>query len=139
VTELRVIKIGNKQFIMKEFLKKYPYTETCPFRMVMDHFGNKWSMIIMVTLGENGKMRFNELDKCIEDISQKMLANTLRMLEHDGFVKRKMYNVIPPRVEYELTELGRNLLPLIESFADWSYQHIGEITKARLRNGKKKP
>ena len=101
--------------------------------MVMDHFGNKWSMIIIVTLGENGKMRFNELDKCIENISQKMLANTLRLLEQDGFINRKMYHVIPPRVEYELTELGKNLLPLIESFADWSYQHIEEINKARVK------
>lgn len=134
VTELRVVIIDYKIVTMKEFLKKYPYTETCPFRMLMDHFGNKWSMIIIVTLGENGKMRFNELDKCIEDISQKMLSNTLRMLEHDGFVSRHMHNVIPPRVDYELTELGKNLLPLIESFADWSYQHIEEINDARSRN-----
>lgn len=121
---------------MKEFLKKYPYTESCPFRMVMDHFGNKWSMIIIITLGENGSMRFNELDKCIEDISQKMLANTLRLLERDGFVNRTMHHVIPPRVDYELTALGMNLLPLIESFADWSYRNIGEITKARMKGRK---
>lgn len=118
---------------MKEFLKKYPYTEDCPFRMVMEHFGNKWSMIIIVTLGENGRMRFNELDKCIEDISQKVLTSTLRMLEKDGFVKRKMYSEIPPRVEYELSALGLDLLPLIESFADWSYEHIDEIKKAQAR------
>ena len=91
-------------------------------------------MIIIVTLGENGKMRFNELDKCIEDISQKMLTSTLRTLEYDGFVKRKMYNVIPPRVEYELTELGLKLLPLVEGFADWSYEHIHEINTARIKH-----
>ena len=119
---------------MKEFLKKYPYTENCPFRIVMDHFGNKWSMIIIITLGENGKMRFNELDKCIEDISQKVLTSTLRMLEHDGFVKRKMYNVIPPRVEYDLTDLGLQLVPLVREFADWSYAHIDEINLARLKS-----
>ena len=119
---------------MKEFQKKYSYTEDCPFRIVMDHFGNKWSMIIIITLGENGTMRFNELDKCIEDISQKMLTHTLRMLEKDGFIKRKMYNVIPPRVEYELNELGKKLLPLIESFADWSYQYIDEINNARAKS-----
>lgn len=119
---------------MKEFLKKYPYTEGCPFRMLMDHFGNKWSMIIVITLGENGVMRFNELDKCIEDISQKMLTNTLRMLEHDGFVKRKMYHVIPPHVDYRLSPLGYKLLPLIQNFADWAYQHIGEINNARAKN-----
>jgi len=119
---------------MKEFLKKYPYTETCPFRMVMEHFGNKWSMIIIVTLGENGRMRFNELDKCIQDISQKVLTSTLRMLEKDGFVKRKMYPEIPPRVEYELSELGLDLLPLIERFADWSYAHIDEIKEAQSKS-----
>lgn len=101
--------------------------------MVMEHFGNKWSMIIIVTLGENGRMRFNELDKCIEDISQKVLTSTLRILEKDGFVKRKMYSEIPPRVEYELSALGLDLLPLIESFADWSYEHINEIKKAQER------
>lgn len=118
---------------MEQFLKKYPYTEDCPFRMVMEHFGNKWSMIIIITLGENGKMRFNELDKCIVDISQKVLTTTLRMLEKDGFINRKVYPEIPPRVEYELSALGKDLLPLIESFADWSYEHIREIEKARLR------
>lgn len=118
---------------MEQFLKKYPYTESCPFRMVMEHFGNKWSMIILITLGENKKMRFNELDKCIEDISQKVLTSTLRTLEKDGFVKRKIYPEIPPRVEYRLTALGLDLLPLIERFADWSYEHIDEIKKAQAR------
>lgn len=99
----------------------------------MEHFGNKWSMIILITLGENGKMRFNELDKCIVDISQKVLTSTLRTLEKDGFVKRKMYSEIPPRVEYKLTALGMDLLPLIEGFADWSYEHIDEIKKAQTR------
>ncbi|MCD7971866.1 MAG: helix-turn-helix transcriptional regulator [Candidatus Azobacteroides sp.] len=116
---------------MKEFLKKYPYTENCPFRMVMEHFGNKWSMIIIITLGENGRMRFNELDKCIVDISQKVLTSTLRILEKDGFINRTVHPEVPPRVEYELSDLGKDLLPLIERFADWSYEHIGEIEKAR--------
>ncbi|WP_085537072.1 winged helix-turn-helix transcriptional regulator [Massilibacteroides vaginae] len=118
---------------MEQFLKKYPYTENCPFRIVMEHFGNKWSMIILITLGENGKMRFNELNRCIVDISQKVLASTLRLLEKDGFVKRKMYPEIPPKVEYELTALGLDLLPLIERFADWAYAHIDEIKKAQAR------
>lgn len=90
-------------------------------------------MIILITLGENEKMRFNELDKCIEDISQKVLTSTLRTLEKDGFVKRKMYPEIPPRVEYKLSALGLELLPLIERFADWSYEHIDEIRKAQAR------
>lgn len=102
----------------------------------MDHFGNKWSMIIIITLGENGTMRFNELDKCITDISQKMLTTTLRLLEHDGFVKRKMHTTIPPCVEYSFTELGLNLLPLIENFAEWSYKHIGDINLIRLKTHK---
>lgn len=123
---------------MEEFLKKYPYDKDCPFRMVMEHFGNKWSMIIIITLGENDRMRFNELDRCIADISQKMLATTLRMLENDGFIKRTVYPEIPPRVEYNLTALGIELLPLIESFVDWSYQHIGAIKAARLASLKKK-
>lgn len=132
----QVIIIDSYVFGMKEFLKKYPYTESCPFRMVMDHFGNKWSMIVIITLGENGTMRFSELDRCIDDISQKMLAKTLKMLEHDGFVSRKVYNVVPPRVEYELTDLGKRFLPLVERFADWSYENVEAINKARSKNGR---
>lgn len=119
---------------MKKFLKKYSYTGDCPFRFVMNRFGDKWSVIILITLGENGNMRFSELDRCIEDISQKMLTTTLRVLEKDGLVYRTMYQEIPPRVEYELTDLGKSIVPLIENFAEWSITHIDEINANRHKN-----
>ena len=118
---------------MKNFLIKYPYAGDCPFRSVMNRFGDKWSMLIIVTLGENGKMRFGELDKSIEDISQKMLTSTLRILEEDGLISRTVYPQIPPKVVYELTGLGESLLPLIENLAEWTISHIEEINDARKK------
>ncbi|WP_236264029.1 helix-turn-helix domain-containing protein [Dysgonomonas sp. Marseille-P4677] len=97
----------------------------------MNHFGNKWSMIVIITLASNRTMRFNELDKAIVGISQKMLTSTLQALENDGFVSRTMYQEIPPRVEYKLSDLGLNLLPLIENVAEWITQYSGEINKAK--------
>lgn len=117
--------------MIEEILKKYPYEENCPFRLIMDHFGNKWSMIIIITLAGNGTMRFNELDKAIVDISQKMLTSSLQALERDGFIKRTIYQQVPPKVEYELTELGCDLLPLVENVAEWATLYSTQILNAR--------
>lgn len=123
---------------MKEFLKKYPAGEDCPFRTVMNRFGDKWSLLIIVTLNENGRMRYSELLKSIGDISEKMLTVTLRILEEDGFVARTIYPEIPPRVEYDLTELGKSLSPLVENLAQWTIAHLHEIIKARETMKKRK-
>lgn len=104
---------------MKEFSKKYTYSG-CPFRSVMNRFGDKWSIQIIITIGENKVMRFNELEKAIDDISQKMLTVSLRNLEEDGLVARTVFPVVPPRVEYELTEMGKSLLPVINNLAEWT-------------------
>ncbi len=127
VTYIRVVKTENKRLEMKNFSLKYLYTKDCPFRFVMNRIGDKWSVIILITLGENGSMRFGELDKSIEDISQKMLTTTLRALEKEGLISRTMHREIPPRVEYELTNLGKSLVPLIENLVEWSMQHVREI------------
>jgi DNA-binding HxlR family transcriptional regulator len=107
--------------------------ENCPVRQVLDRIGDKWSTLVILLLGENGVMRFNELSQAIGDVSQKMLTVTLRSLEADGLVRRTMYAEIPPRVEYDLTAMGRSLLPLIKALEEWAEENIGEIKKNRKK------
>ncbi|OQP61295.1 transcriptional regulator [Niastella vici] len=110
----------------------------CSIRHILDRFGDKWSILIISILGHVGKQRFNELNGQIGDISQKMLTVTLRSLEADGLVSRKLYPEIPPRVEYELTDLGRSLLPHIEQLAGWAEQHMECILKNRAKYAQNK-
>lgn len=100
-------------------------------RSVLDRFGDKWSILILLILGEKEKMRFNELNKEIGDISQKMLTVTLRTLEADGLVKRTIYPQIPPRVEYEITDLGKSLVPHIHRLSEWAIDNIDTIKTSR--------
>ena len=110
----------------------------CPIRNVFDRFGDKWSVLVLMVLGTHGGlMRFGELKEVIDDITQKMLTVTLRTLEADGLVARKYYQEIPPRVEYQLTDLGKSLVPHIESLAHWASKHVDQILKSRKRFGKK--
>jgi DNA-binding HxlR family transcriptional regulator len=110
----------------------------CSIRQILDRFGDKWSILIISTLGHLGKQRFNELNQQIGDISQKMLTVTLRSLEADGLISRKLFPEIPPRVEYELTDLGRSLLPHIEQLAQWAELHMECILKNRAAYAQKK-
>lgn len=104
---------------------------TCPVRTVLDRFGDKWSVLVMLILGEKEKMRFNELNKEITDISQKMLTVTLRTLEADGLVKRTIYPEVPPRVEYEITPLGKSLVPHMHNLAAWASENLPAIQQSR--------
>lgn len=107
-----------------KFEKKKLCSERCPFRIVMDRFGDKWSVLIINTLSENGVMRFNQLSSCIDGISLKVLSSTLRVLEEDAFVLRTVYPEVPPRVEYKLTSLGREMASYVKSISDWAVQNI---------------
>lgn len=109
----------------------------CPIRNILSRICDKWSMLVMVTLDDKGVMRFNELQKSIPDISQKMLTVTLRTLEEDGFVKRKIYAEVPPKVEYSLTERAHSLLPLIDSLVAWAKDNMSDIIKDRKKAAKK--
>jgi len=111
---------------------------SCSIRHILDRFGDKWSILIISILGHIGKQRFNELNQQIGDISQKMLTVTLRSLEADGLISRKLYPEIPPRVEYELTDLGRSLLPHIEQLAQWAEENMDCILKNREKYSQKK-
>lgn len=120
--------------------KKEPvnYNELCPVRNVLDMFGDKWSILVIVVLGTAGKLRFNELQKQIGDISQKMLTITLRKLEADGLIERKIYAVIPPMVEYKITERGTTLLPVIQNLTDWAELNMPGINISRENFNNKK-
>jgi DNA-binding HxlR family transcriptional regulator len=99
---------------------------------LLQRIGDKWSVLVVQTLG-SGPMRFNELRRAIPTVSQRMLTLTLRNLERDGLVDRTVTATIPPRVDYELTELGRSLQKPICGLVQWSMDHVGEINRARER------
>ena len=105
--------------------------KNCPVRTVLDRFGDKWSILVILTLGSREKMRFNELNKEIGDISQKMLTVTLRTLEADGLVKRTIFPEVPPRVEYEITAIGKSLLPHIDGLSKWAVENLPTIKSSR--------
>ena len=105
----------------------------CPaVREVLNRVGDKWSVLVVALLGD-GKKRFSELRRAIEGISQRMLTLTLKGLERDGLVTRTSYPTIPPRVEYELTKLGRSLLTPITGLSDWAGRNRERIQAARDR------
>lgn len=112
-------------------LEKFSNLEKCPVRNVVDRIGDKWSLLVLLVLEEAEVLRFNELRKLIESISQKMLAVTLKTLEADGLVKRTVYPQIPPKVEYNLTKRGKSLLPHIHGLVDWASKNMNEIKKSR--------
>jgi DNA-binding HxlR family transcriptional regulator len=99
---------------------------------VLERIGDKWSVLVVVTLGD-GPKRFNELRRSIASISQRMLTLTLRGLERDGLVRRTVFPTIPPRVDYELTDLGRSLLLPVAALGTWARQNRDRIVKARVR------
>ena len=110
----------------------YEVVEDCPTREVLDRVGDKWSVMVIVLLGQRAH-RFSELDRAIEGISQRMLTLTVRALERDGLVSRTVHATVPPRVDYELTELGQTLLTPLGALADWADTHRGDIQGARNR------
>ena len=106
--------------------------ENCPVRNVLDRLGDKWSILILMILGEKHRLRFREINRLVgPDISQKMLTVTLRSLEADGMITREVFAEVPPRVEYTITEMGASLLPHIQGLAQWADQHIDAIRTSR--------
>ena len=108
------------------------YLSGCASRTVLDVIANKWVHLLVCAL-RDGPMRFGELRRRLDGVTQKMLTQTLRALERDGLVTRTLYPTIPPRVDYELTGLGRDAAGLLEGILAWSEQHATEITAARTR------
>ncbi|GAA1804333.1 helix-turn-helix transcriptional regulator [Planosporangium flavigriseum] len=109
-----------------------PYAKNCGSRQVIDRIGDRWSVLIVLTLAD-GVKRYSELAQRIEGVSQKMLTQTLRGLERDGLVTRTPHATVPPRVDYALTDLGRSLLGLVSGLEAWATSHLGDVEAARAR------
>ena len=105
----------------------------CRAHEVLARVGDKWSVYVIHVLGEAGTLRFGELRRRVEGISQRMLTVTLRSLERDGLVSRRMYPEVPPRVEYALTPLAITLRGIVGELVEWSQAHLAEIDAARSR------
>lgn len=112
-------------------IKDFHPNGNCPIRDVLSRLGDKWSMLVLVTLQANGTMRFSDIHRTIDDISQRMLTVTLRTLESDGLVSRKVYAEVPPRVEYDLTTTGESLMPHIQNLVNWALGNMQTILEKR--------
>ena len=111
---------------MNDFQDKY---NKCPIRQVISKFGDKWSLLVLYMLhtSESGVLRFNEIRRLMTDCSQKMLSQTLKNLEQNHLVHRKVYPEVPPRVEYSLTDTGHSLMPALMPLIAWGKEHFNEV------------
>ena len=108
------------------------YSKTCPTRELLDGIADKWTTLVIGILSDAGApVRFGELRRAIQGISQKMLTQTLRDLERNGLVVRVVYPVIPPRVDYSLTPLGRTLDEPLRALAVWAQEHLPQVRAAQ--------
>lgn len=111
---------------------KLPGAEKCPIRDVLDRISDRWTTLVLFVLEERGTLRFSALKAEIEDISQRMLAQTLRRLEQDGLVSRTVYPTSPPRVDYALTPLGASFLEPMHGLVRWADAHHAQVRAARV-------
>jgi DNA-binding HxlR family transcriptional regulator len=109
-----------------------PYSATCATRLVLDRVADKWTVLILGLLSK-GPMRFNQLRRQIEGLSQKMLSQTLKSLERDGLISRKAFPTVPVTVEYSITPLGQTLTSTVDALRIWAETHIGEVIDAQKR------
>lgn len=103
----------------------------CHARQILDRVGDKWSLSVIHQLSANNVMRFTELQRGIDGISQRMLTSTVRGLERDGLVERTVHPVVPPRVDYRLTPLGQTLMGTVCALMSWAVEHADDIDEAR--------
>ena len=106
------------------------FARDCPSRQVLDRIGDSWSVLV-VSLLAGEPQRYTSLQRRIEGISPKMLTQTLRGLERDGLITRTVHAVVPPRVDYALTPLGKSLLGLVSALEEWAEGHINDVLAAR--------
>lgn len=119
---------------MAKKIEKNTIVEICPVRNVVARFGNKWALLVIIVLNENGSTRFNQLCKLIPDISTKVLSGTLQTLEADDLISRTVFPEVPIRVEYKLTATGESLVPIIQQLTDWAMQNMKSIMKHRKKH-----
>jgi DNA-binding HxlR family transcriptional regulator len=106
------------------------YASTCPTRLVLDRVADKWAVLILGLLGD-GPVRFNQIRRQIEGISQKVLSQTLKSLERDGLVSRRAIPTVPVTVEYSITPLGKTLAVTVDGLRIWAETHIEKVLKAQ--------
>lgn len=104
--------------------QKDMFSQNCAMRNILSRLCNKWSVLVLRSLKENGVMRFNELEKSIAEISPKVLTSTLRILEEDGLISREVYPQTPPKVEYAIAEKGELFFEKLVVFLDWTKSEI---------------
>ncbi|MFI1035433.1 winged helix-turn-helix transcriptional regulator [Streptomyces sp. NPDC020951] len=102
----------------------------CPARLVLDRIGDKWSVLVVLSLGD-GPRRFSELRATLHHVTPKVLTHTLRGMERDGLLTRQVFAEVPPRVEYELTPLGHSLRPAVDLLTEWAEKHVDEVLDLR--------
>lgn len=107
-----------------------PYDRNCPTRRLLDRIGDRWTVLVVGALA-GGSLRFSQIAARVDGVSQKMLTQTLRALERDGLVSRTVFPVIPPHVEYELTDAGRSLREPLAALDAWARAHMGGVLAAR--------
>lgn len=122
---------STSQKVKEHFCDNRSTNHYCPVSDVIDRISDKWSLHAIIKLGLHGRLRFSELKRNIEGISQRMLTVTLKHLEQDGLVTRTVYPEIPPRVEYELTDLGRSLLEQVMKLSEWASENMDNILRKR--------
>jgi DNA-binding HxlR family transcriptional regulator len=111
------------------------YDEGYPTRRLLELIGDKWTPILVYVLGQ-GTKRYGELRRHLPDVSKKMLTQTLRTLERDGLLRRKVYAEVPPRVDYDLTPLGRVFLEPVTALCAWAQAHQGDLEAAHAKRKK---
>jgi len=123
------------EFVRNGETKGNVFAEQCPSREVLKHVTSRWGVLLLVGL-QGGTHRFSDLRRMVGGISEKMLAQTLQILEADGFVARRAYPVVPPHVEYTLTPLGEEISVRVAALADWIEHKLPAIMESRaLRSG----
>ncbi len=118
----------------KGLSRLFSKTFNCEKELTLTIIGGKWKMLIMWHLGKEGTKRFGELKSMMPGITQRMLVSQLRELEEDQIVHRKVYPVVPPKVEYSLTEHGRSLMPILESMDEWGKNYMETFIEPEMNN-----
>jgi len=108
-------------------------SDACPSRKVLDRISDKWTTLVIYALS-GGTLRYGQLQRTISGVSQKMLTQTLRSLEDDGIIERKVYPVVPPMVEYSLTPLGETLIEPLSAICSWAQKHLPQLLANRRRS-----
>lgn len=122
---------------MRNIVDTNSIIEICPIRNVVSRFGDKWSLLVLLVIDGAGVLRFNELGRLIPDISTRVLSMTLKTLEADGLIDRKVYAQVPPKVEYTLTGTGKSLIPLIMQLTEWAQQNMQGVMRHRRQYEKR--